>query len=177
MAAGRFRPKERVLYVPELEKWKVRMHMTRTKTTGEVTGREKTEKRAIVGPCMAWKVQNCKGNIPARTVHKTAMEQTYPQRVSDLITGAGDSFQLTPSIIYVYSDVSEERANFIFAKFYVLPTVYPGTTLGKWPTWCTITSGVHTGWSLTENTTPDAVLIQFDFLMMSTELLETCRGL
>ena len=24
---------------------------------------------------------------------------------------------------------------------------------------------------------PDAVLIQFDLLMMSTELLETCRGL
>jgi len=27
------------------------------------------------------------------------------------------------------------------------------------------------------NTIPDAVLIQFDLLMMSTELLETCRGL
>jgi len=26
-------------------------------------------------------------------------------------------------------------------------------------------------------TTPDAVLIQFDLLMMSTALLETCRGL
>ena len=26
-------------------------------------------------------------------------------------------------------------------------------------------------------TTPDAVLIKFDFLMMSTTLLETCRGL
>ena len=26
-------------------------------------------------------------------------------------------------------------------------------------------------------TTPDAVLIQFDFLMMSTTLLETCRRL
>ena len=33
------------------------------------------------------------------------------------------------------------------------------------------------GRSLTENTIPDAVLIQFDHLMMSTELLETCRGL
>jgi len=53
MAAGRMRPKERVLYVPELEKWKVRMHMARTKTTGEVTRREKNEKRAIVGPRMA----------------------------------------------------------------------------------------------------------------------------
>jgi len=30
---------------------------------------------------------------------------------------------------------------------------------------------------LGENTIPDAVLIQFDQLMMSTELLETCRGL
>jgi len=87
-------------------------------------------------------------------------------------------------------------------------------SLGKWPTWCTITlyntfiiiilymfratlcsssgqivlysirysilckwpSGVHTRRSLTENTIPD-VLIQFDLLMMSTELLETCRGL
>ena len=36
---------------------------------------------------------------------------------------------------------------------------------------------LHTGRSLTENTKPDAVLIQFDLLMMSTELLEICRGL
>jgi len=36
---------------------------------------------------------------------------------------------------------------------------------------------VHIGRSLTENTIADAVLIQFDLLMMSTELLETCRGL
>jgi len=35
---------------------------------------------------------------------------------------------------------------------------------------------LHTGPSLTENTIPDAVLIQFYLLMMSTELLETCRG-
>ena len=33
------------------------------------------------------------------------------------------------------------------------------------------------GRSLTENTIKDAVLIQIDLLMMSTELLETCRGL
>ena len=26
----------------------------------------------------------------------------------------------------------------IFAQFYVFLTVHPGTTLGKWPTWCTI---------------------------------------
>jgi len=36
---------------------------------------------------------------------------------------------------------------------------------------------LHTGRSLTENTIPDAVLIQSDLLMMSTELFETCRGL
>jgi len=36
---------------------------------------------------------------------------------------------------------------------------------------------MHTKQSLTENTITDAVLIQFDLLMMSTELLETCRGL
>ena len=36
---------------------------------------------------------------------------------------------------------------------------------------------LNTGWSLTENTIPDAVLIQFDLLIMSTDLLETCRGL
>ena len=36
---------------------------------------------------------------------------------------------------------------------------------------------VCTGPSLTEYTIPDAVLIQFDFMMISTELLETCRGL
>jgi len=35
---------------------------------------------------------------------------------------------------------------------------------------------LHTGRSLTENTISDDVLIQFDLLMMSTELLETCRG-
>ena len=38
------------------------------------------------------------------------------------------------------------------------------------------TLSLHTGRSLTENTTPDAVLIQFNLLMMSTELLETCKG-
>jgi len=38
------------------------------------------------------------------------------------------------------------------------------------------TLNLHTGRSLTESTIPDAVLIQFDLLMMSTELLETCRG-
>jgi len=36
---------------------------------------------------------------------------------------------------------------------------------------------LHTGLSLIQNTVPDAVLIQSDLLMMSTELLETCRGL
>ena len=36
---------------------------------------------------------------------------------------------------------------------------------------------LHIGQSLTQNTIPDAVLIQFDLLVMSTELLETCRGL
>ena len=36
---------------------------------------------------------------------------------------------------------------------------------------------LHTGQSLTENTITDIVLIQFDLLMMSTALLETCRGL
>jgi len=34
---------------------------------------------------------------------------------------------------------------------------------------------LHTGRSLTD--IPDAVLIKFDLLMMSTEVLETCRGL
>ena len=33
---------------------------------------------------------------------------------------------------------------------------------------------LHTGQSLAQNTIPDAVLIQFDLLMMSTVLLETC---
>jgi len=32
---------------------------------------------------------------------------------------------------------------------------------------------VHTGWSLTESTIPDAVLIQFDLLMIGTVVLET----
>jgi len=43
--------------------------------------------------------------------------------------------------------------------------------LCKWP------SGVRVELSLTQNTIPDAVLIQFDLLTMSTELLETCKGL
>ena len=34
---------------------------------------------------------------------------------------------------------------------------------------------LHTGRSLAENIVPDAVLIRFDLLMMSTELLETCK--
>jgi len=96
------RPMERVLYIPELEKWKVRMHMTWKKAIGEVTRREKTEKGAIVGPRITRRVPNCKGNIPAaRTAHKTAMEQTYLHKFSDFITGSGDSFQLTPSMTYV----------------------------------------------------------------------------
>jgi len=36
---------------------------------------------------------------------------------------------------------------------------------------------LHTGQSLTESAIPDAVLIQFNLMMMSTVLLETCRGL
>ena len=36
---------------------------------------------------------------------------------------------------------------------------------------------LHTGRSLTDSTIPDAILIQFDLLIMSTVLLETCRGL
>jgi len=36
---------------------------------------------------------------------------------------------------------------------------------------------LHTEKSLTENAITDAVLIQFDLPMMSTVLLETCRGL
>jgi len=42
---------------------------------------------------------------------------------------------------------------------------------------CRFALNLHTGRSLTENTIPDVVLIQFDLLMISTELLETCRGL
>ena len=42
---------------------------------------------------------------------------------------------------------------------------------------CRLRRNLHTGRSLTENTIANAVLIQFDLLMMSTELLETCRGL
>ena len=43
-------------------------------------------------------------------------------------------------------------------------------TLSKWP------SGAPDG-HLQRVTIPDVVLIQFDLLMMSTTLLETCRGL
>jgi len=42
---------------------------------------------------------------------------------------------------------------------------------------CRFLLNLHTGRSLTQNTIPDAVLTQFDLLMMSTELLEACRGL
>jgi len=34
---------------------------------------------------------------------------------------------------------------------------------------------LHTKRSLTENTIPDAVLVQFNLLMMSTVMLKTCR--
>ena len=36
---------------------------------------------------------------------------------------------------------------------------------------------LHTGRPLTENTIPDAVLIQFGLLMMTAVLFETCRVL
>ena len=42
---------------------------------------------------------------------------------------------------------------------------------------CRFLLNLHTGLSLTENTIPDTVLIQFDLLMMSTVLFETCTGL
>ena len=42
---------------------------------------------------------------------------------------------------------------------------------------CRLRRNLHTGQSLTENTITDAVLIQFDLLMMSTVLLEICRGI
>jgi hypothetical protein len=41
---------ERVLYIPELEERKIRINVARTKAIGEVTRREKAEKRAIGGP-------------------------------------------------------------------------------------------------------------------------------
>jgi hypothetical protein len=49
MAAGRMRPGERVLYIPQLEERKIRIRLT-NKTIGEVKRRENTEKRAIGGP-------------------------------------------------------------------------------------------------------------------------------
>ena len=45
------------------------------------------------------------------------------------------------------------------------------------PDWLQFLLNLHTGRSLTGNTTTYTVLIQFDLPMMSTELLETCRGL
>ena len=83
-------------------------------------------------------------------------------------------------------DYCYSSPNYPKFEFYVLLAVHPVTTMGKWPTWCAITLyktfitvifhtfllNLHTGQSLT-----DAVLKQFDFLMMSTALLETCKGL
>ena len=98
------------------------------------------------------------------------------------------------------------QTNIIYLTFYMfLLTVHRGTALDKWPSWCTITlyntfiviilymfrttlcsssggilckwlSSVHTRQSLTENTIPDIVLIQFELLMLRPVLLETCRG-
>ena len=51
-----------------------------------------------------------------------------------------------------------------------IKTVSGIVTLCKWP------SGALDG-HLQRVTIPDAVLIQFDLLMMSMKLLETCRGL
>ena len=42
---------------------------------------------------------------------------------------------------------------------------------------CRLRKNLHTGRSLTDSTIPDAVLVQFGLLMMSTVLFETCRRL
>jgi len=47
--------------------------------------------------------------------------------------------------------------------------------LCKWPSGVQVVKNLHTGQSLTDNNIPDAVLIQSDLLMMSTELLKTCK--
>jgi hypothetical protein len=49
-------------------------------------------------------------------------------------------------------------------------------TLCKWPSSMQVSTCIPDS-HLQRMTIPDAVLIQFDFLMMSTTLLETCRGL
>ena len=53
-------------------------------------------------------------------------------------------------------------------------------TLCKWPSGMQVESSLSTckpDGHLKRVTIPDAVLVQFDLLMMSTTLLETCRGL
>jgi len=62
------------------------------------------------------------------------------------------------------------RSNCINTAFGKVFSVSDGTV-------CRLRRNLHTGQSLTENTVTDTVLIQSDLLMMSTELLETCRGL
>ena len=51
-----------------------------------------------------------------------------------------------------------------------------GVVFSKWPTGVQF-ENLPTERSHTDNTIQVVVLIQFDLLMMSTELLETCRGL
>jgi len=48
---------------------------------------------------------------------------------------------------------------------------------GIWYSTYLLVCRLHTGESHTGCAMPDAVLIQFYFLMMSTVMLETCRGL
>jgi len=53
-------------------------------------------------------------------------------------------------------------------------------TLSKWPSGMQVEREISTcipDGHLQRVTIPDAVLVQFDLLLMSTTLLETCRGL
>jgi len=93
--------------------------------------------------------------------------------------------QLRYIIVYYYNPLHVSSNSVLIIRRYVCINTASGIvfSVGDRPV-CRLTRNslkellnLHTGLSLTENTIPDAVLIQFDLLMMSTDLLETCRGL
>ena len=77
----------------------------------------------------------------------------------------------TPALFDLLNRTSRATRN-LRNSFNVLLTVHLSVTL--------VTSSLSTcipDGHLQRVTIPDAVLVQFDLLMMSTTLLETCRGL
>ena len=84
---------------------------------------------------------------------------------------------------YVYYDPLHVSSNvvLIIRRLNCIDAASGIVTLCKWPSGmqvesCSLSTCILDG-KVQTVTIPDAVLIKFDLLMMSTTLLETCRGL